>query len=54
MFCAGFRHAAGFHARVILDSDAFRLGVLGEADDVQGILGLNRVVQIAVRVLVWW
>ena len=39
MLCAGFRHAAGFHARVILDSAACRLGVLGEADDVQGILG---------------
>ena len=36
MFCAGFRHSAGFHARVILDGAACRLGELGEVDDVLG------------------
>ena len=53
-FCAGFRHSAGFHARVVLDSVAFRLGVLGEVDDVQGILGVDRVLPDVVRVLVSW
>ena len=49
----GFRHPAGFHARVILDGVAFRLVVLGEVDDVLGVLGVDRVVPI-VRVLVSW
>ena len=52
--CAGFRHSAGFHTRVILDSVAFRLDVLGEADDALGVLGVDRVVPIVVRVLVSW
>ena len=52
MFCAGFRHSAGFHARVVLDGAACRLGVLEEVDDVLGVLGVDRVVPIAVRVLV--
>ena len=34
MFCAGFRHSAGFHARVVLDGAACRLGGLGEVADV--------------------
>ena len=52
MFCAGFRRSAGFHARVVLDGAACRLGDLGEVDDV---LGVDRVVPIVVRVLVsWW
>ena len=54
MFCAGFRHSAGFHARVVLDGVTFRQGVLEEAHDVQGILGVNRVVPIVARVLVSW
>ena len=54
MLCAGFRHSADFHARVVLDGAACRLDVLGEADDVLGVLGVNRVVPIAVRVLVSW
>ena len=55
MCCASFRHSVGFHARVVLDSVAFRLGQLGGADDVQGIIGVDRVVPIVVRVLVsWW
>ena len=54
--CAGFRHSAGFHARVVLlDGDAFRPGVLGELDDLLddalGVLGVDRVVPIVVRVL---
>ena len=31
--CAGFRHTAGFHARVILDGVACRLGELGDVHD---------------------
>ena len=49
MCCAGFRHA-----RVVLDGVAFRLVVLGEVDDALGVLGVDRVVPIAVRVLVLW
>ena len=45
---------AGFHARVVLGSDAFRLGVLGEVDDVLSALGVDRVVPIVLRVLVSW
>ena len=55
MSCAGFHHSAGFDARVIIDGVAVRLGVLGEADDVQSILGVDHVVPIVVHVLVsWW
>ena len=54
MFCAGFRHSAGFDARVVLDGAACRLGDLGEVDDVPGVLGEHRVVPIVVRVLVSW
>ena len=39
---------------VLLDSDAFRLGLLGEVDDALGVLGADRVVPIVVRVLVSW
>ena len=53
-FFAGFRHSAGFHARVILDGLAFRLDVLEEADDALSVLGVDRVVTIVVRVLVSW
>ena len=35
MFCAGFRHSAGLHARVILDGVTCRLSDLG---DVRGVL----------------
>ena len=31
MCCAGFRHTVGFHARVVLDGVASRLGELGGA-----------------------
>ena len=55
MLCAGFRDSAGFHARVIVDGAACRLGDPGEADDVLDVLGVDRVVPIVVRVLVsWW
>ena len=54
MFCAGFRHSAGFHARVVLDGAACRLGGLGEVDDVLGVLGEDRVDSIVVCVLVSW
>ena len=52
MLCAGFRHSAGFHARVILDGAACRLGDPGEVDDVLGVLGVDRVVPIVLHVLV--
>ena len=48
----GFRHSAGFHARVILDGAACRLGELGDVRDVLGVLGDARVVPIVLRVLV--
>ena len=49
MFCAGFRHSAGFHARVVLDGAACRLGRPGEIDDAPGVLGEDSVVPIVVR-----
>ena len=52
--CAGFRHSAGFHDKVVLDSDAFGLVVLGEVDDALGVLGVDRIVPIVERVLVLW
>ena len=52
--CAGFRHSAGFHARVILDGAACRLGEHGDVHDVLGVLGVDRVVPIVVRALVSW
>ena len=54
MFCAGFRHPAGFHGRVVLDGVAFQLGQLEDDHDVEGVLGVDRVVPIVVRVLVSW
>ena len=54
MFCAGFRHSAGFLGRVVLDGAACRLGDLGEVDDVPVVLGVDRVVPIVLRVLVLW
>ena len=55
-FCAGGSVALQiFHGTVVLlDSDAFRLGLLGEVDDALGVLGVDRIVPIAVRVLVSW
>ena len=53
--CAGFRHSASFHARVIVDGAACRLGEPGDVHDVLGVLGVDRVVPIVVlRVLVSW
>ena len=54
LWCAGFRHSAGFHARVILDGATCRLGGLGEVDDGLGVLGVDRDVPIVVRVLESW
>ena len=40
---------------MILDGTACRLGEHGDVHDVLGVLGVDRVVPIAVRVLVsWW
>ena len=52
--CADFHHSAGFHDRVVVDTDAFRLVVLREVDDAQFVLGVDRVVPIVVRLLVSW
>ena len=53
MSCAGFRHSAGFHAKVIIGDAACRLGDPGEVHDVLDIHGVDRVVPIVLRVLVW-
>ena len=50
--CAGFRHSAGLHARVILGGAACRLGEHGDVHDPLGVLGDDRVVPIVLRVLV--
>ena len=52
MCCAGFRHSADFHDTLVLDGVAFRLVVLGEVNDALGVLGVDRVVPIVVRVVV--
>ena len=38
---------------MVLDGAACRLGGLGEFDDALGVLGVDRVVAMVVRVLVW-
>ena len=50
MFCAGFRHSAGFHARLVLDGAVCRLEDPGEVGDIPGVLGVDRVVPIVVCV----
>ena len=52
LWCAGFCHSAGLHARVILDGAACRLRELGDVRDVLGVLGVAHVVPIVLRVLV--
>ena len=52
LLCAGFRHSASFHARVIIDGAACRLGEPGDVRDVLGVLGDDRVVKIVLRALV--
>ena len=37
LLCAGFRHSAGFHARVILDGATCRLSDLGDVRDVLSV-----------------
>ena len=55
LWSAGVRHSAGFHTRVILDGAACRLGELGDARNVLGVLGVDHVVLVVLRVLVsWW
>ena len=54
MFCGGFRHSAGCHARVILDGAACRPRELGDVHDVLGVLGVDHVVPVVLRVLVSW
>ena len=50
--CAGFRHSAGFHARVILDGAACRLRELGDVHDVLVVHRVVLVAPIVLRVLV--
>ena len=50
--CAGFHHSASFHARVILDGAACRLGELGDVHDVLGVLGVDHVEPVVLRVAV--
>ena len=52
--CAGFRHSAGFHARVILDGAACRLRELGDVRGVLDVLGVALIVPVVLRVLVSW
>ena len=52
--CAGFRHCARLHARVILDGAACRLRELGDVRDVLGVLGVENIVPAVLRVLVSW
>ena len=47
--CAGFRHSASFHARVILDGAACRLEEHGDVHDVLGVLGDDHVVPMMLR-----
>ena len=54
LWCAGFRHSADLHARLILDGAACRLRELGDVRDVLGVLGVALVVPIVLRVLVSW
>ena len=49
--CAGFRHSTGYHARVILDGPACRLGERGDVHDVLGVLGGDHIEPIVLRVL---
>ena len=51
LWCAGFRHSAGLHARVILDGATCRLIELGDVRDVLSVLGVALVVSIVLRVL---
>ena len=53
MFCAGFRHSAGFHD-MVLDGVAFRLVVLEGVDDALGVLGVDHVVPDVARVVMSW
>ena len=52
LWCAGFRHSASLHARVILDGATCRLRELGDVRDVRSALGVVLVVPIVLRVLV--
>ena len=52
LLCAGFRHSAGLHARVILDGATCRQSDLGDVGEVLGVLGFDLVVLIVLRGLV--
>ena len=54
LWLAGFRHSVGFHARMVLHGAACRLRGLGDVHDVLGVLGVDHVVPIVLRVLVSW
>ena len=52
LWCAGFRHSASLHGRVILGGATCRLRELGDVRDVLGVLGVALVVPIVLRVRV--
>ena len=52
LLCAGFRHSADLHARVVLDGAACRLRELRDVRDVLSVLGVALFVPIVLRVLV--
>ena len=52
LWCAGFRHSAGFHATLLPDGATGRLRELGDVRDVLSVLGVDLVVPIMLRVLV--
>ena len=41
LLCAGFRHSASLHARVILDDATCRLTDFGDVRDVQSVLAVE-------------
>ena len=49
-FVRRFPSLCRFSRQCVLDSDAFRPGLLGEVDDALGVLGVDRVVPIVARV----
>ena len=53
LLCAGFRHSAGLHARVILDGATCRRGDLGEVRDVLSVLVVWQDRQVKKRKSSW-
>ena len=53
LWCAGFRHSAGLHARVILDGATCRLRELGDVRDVLSVLGVLKDRQVKKKKCSW-